>query len=371
MKKRLSFLVISALILLFAFSAYKVLDMRFKEGDVYPRYSSLRHDPMGTSIFFQSLGKMDYTVTTLLEESLLEGLDPGDTILFILSPSFNFSKEAREGIVGFILHGGRVLLTEKDHNSLMDFFDTRIDPNQRDWENDGDENNRGILKAEPGEMFDFLDEKLTIMDLSPLISEWPRTQTVYSIKDKDIVLLLTHGKGDMIICSETYFISNESLIKEPPVRFFTWIMDGRKQVLVDEYHHGISSRKGISFLLEKYHLYWSIAYMILIFILYLWHVLPRFRKPIPRSLSETPRIRSSLDGYTHILTKTVPKDRLLDISLEQWIKSSRNRLFVEKNRPDIDLLKHHTKSKGNERDEDILNLYNEISCMIKDKRKLI
>ena len=324
---------------------------------------------MGASIFFQSLRKMDYTVKTLLEECLPEVPDPEDTILFILSPSFSFSKEAREGIVGFILHGGRVLLTEKEHNSLMDFFDTRIDPNKTDRENDGDENNGDVLKAEPGEMFDFLDEKLTIMDLSPLICEWPRSQTVYTIKDKDIVLLLTHGKGDMIICSETYFISNESLVKGPPVRFFTWIMDGRKQVLVDEYHHGISSRKGISFLLKKYHLYWFIAYLILIFILYLWHVLPRFRKPIPRSSIETPRIRSSLDGYTHILTKTIPRDQLLDISLEQWIKSSRNRLFVERNKSDIDLLKQHTKSKGMERDEDLLNLYNEISCMIKVKRR--
>jgi len=61
----------------------------------------------------------------------------------------------------------------------------------------------------------------------------------------------------------------------------------------------------------------------------------------------------------------------LDISLEQWIKSSRNRLFVERNKSDIDLIKHHTKSKGMERDEDLMNLYNEISCMIKDKRKFI
>ena len=104
--------------------------MRFKKGDVYPEYSSLRHDPMGTSIFFQSLAKMGYQVETVVEMELPEDVNPQETILFYLSPSFIVSKDTKEEIISFILSGGRVFLSDKQNNRLMIFFDTKIDPNE-------------------------------------------------------------------------------------------------------------------------------------------------------------------------------------------------------------------------------------------------
>ena len=361
------------MVLLFAFSAYKIMAMRYRKGDVYSRYSSLRHDPMGTSIFFQSLKKMGYQVETIREAKLPEDVNPQDTILFYISPSLYISKESREGIIGFILEGGRVFISDKHGNRLMNFFDTHIVYNENNSKEDENDNNKqeDDRNAINAGLFDFGNEKLKVFNESTLECKWPKSKPVYKLDGQDIILLLNHGKGDIIISSETYFISNESLVKEPPVRFLTWIMNGRKRVLVDEYHHGISYKKGISFLFKKYNLYWFIGYLILIFLLYLWHVLPYFQTPLPRPQRAKLQVQSSLTGYTQLLTKTIPKNKILSICFEQWIKGSRNRFFIEQNKKEIIYIKEKTELTNMDKDEELISKYNKIYNMIKERKSSV
>src|SRR5690242_6328937 len=42
----------------FVFGIVQLFDLRFDVGDVYPPYSSLRSDPLGTMALFESLGRM-------------------------------------------------------------------------------------------------------------------------------------------------------------------------------------------------------------------------------------------------------------------------------------------------------------------------
>lgn len=372
MRNKVQFIMIGFLVLFFTFSAYKIMSMQYRKGDIYPQYSSLRHDPMGTSIFFQSLKKMGYKVETIMEERLPENVDPQNTILFSLSPSFFISKESREEIISFILRGGRVFVSDKHDNRLMSFFDTHIlsgENNNNKRKNDNNEQ-KDERNAIPEEIFNFANERLKVFNKSTLKSNWPKSKTVYKFKEQDIIILLNHGKGDIIISSETYFISNESLVKEPPVRFLTWIMNGRKRVMVDEFHHGISYKKGISFLLKKYNLYWFIAYLILIFFLYLWHALPYFQNPLPRPSTGNFNTQSSLHGYTQLLTKTIPKNKLLDICIDQWIKGSKNRFLMERNKKAIKHIKDKIELTSMDKDEELISKYNEISNIIKEKGTL-
>ncbi len=379
MKNKLSFIIIGFLALLFAFGAYKIMTIRYRKGDVYSQYSSLRHDPMGTSIFFESLKKMGYQVETIMEEKLPEDVNPQNTILFYLSPSLYISMESRKDAISFILAGGRVFVSDKYDNRLMNSFDTYIFSSETDSnetkndsieienENKKKEGEKNAIAVEP---FDFASERLRVFNKTTLRSKWPKSKAVYKLDEMDIILLLNHGKGDIIISSETYFISNESLVKEPPVGFLTWITDGRKRVLVDEYHHGISYKKGISFLFKKYNLYWFIAYLILIFFLYLWHVLPYFQTPLPRPQRANLQAQSSLLGYTQLLSKTIPKNKLLYICIDQWIKGSKNRFFLERNKKEIFHIKDKTGLTNMGKDEELISKYNEIYNKIKERETL-
>jgi hypothetical protein len=334
---------------------------------------------MGTSILFHSLKRMGYQVETIMEEKLPENVNPQDSIIFYISPSFYISKETREQILSFILGGGRVFVSDKTNNRLIGFFDTKIvynknDNNKQGEDNDEQKDDKSEQEYEentiPEEGSVFTNENLEVINKSALKSSWPKSKAVYKHNEKDIILLLSHGKGDIIISSENYFISNEYLIKEPPVKLLTWIMSGRKNVFVDEFHHGISHKKGISFLLKKYNLYWFIAYLIFIFSLYLWHILPYFQTPLPRPPEENLQARSSLQGYTQLLTKTIQKNDLLDICINQWIKGRKNRFLMERNEKEIEFIKHKTELTKTDNDEGLISKYNEISNMIKEKETI-
>lgn len=379
MRDKLPFITIVLLVLSFIFGSYKIMTMRYKKGDVYPQYSSLRHDPMGTSILFQALNKMGYQVETIMEEKLPEDINPHDSILFYISPSFLISKETRDHIIGFILRGGRVFVSDENSNRLMDFFDTKVVYNENDIGKKADENNEQKNNMDgqeydsniiPLEGVDFWSEDLKVINKSSLKCKWPNTRAAFKHRDQDIILLLRHGKGNIIISSENYFVSNESLIKEPPVTFLTWVLNGRKNVLVDEYHHGISYKKGTSFLLKKYNLYWFIAYLGFVFFLYLWHVLPYFQTPLPRPSKGNLLPLSSLQGYTQLLTKTIQKKKLLDICINQWIKGSKNRFSMENNEKLIERLTQQTELANMDKDEGLISKYNEISNMIKERETL-
>ena len=58
MKRHLSILLLLACAAGFAFGLVQLFRLRFAAGDVYPAYSSLRSDPLGTMAFCESLERM-------------------------------------------------------------------------------------------------------------------------------------------------------------------------------------------------------------------------------------------------------------------------------------------------------------------------
>ena len=48
MRRHLSSLLIALVLLLFVAGLAKLFGLRFEQGDIYPRYSTLRADPYGT-----------------------------------------------------------------------------------------------------------------------------------------------------------------------------------------------------------------------------------------------------------------------------------------------------------------------------------
>ncbi len=56
--------------------------LRFQAGDIYPAYSSLRSDPLGTRAFYESLAKFDH-LNIQRNYQILSSLKPdANTVLF-------------------------------------------------------------------------------------------------------------------------------------------------------------------------------------------------------------------------------------------------------------------------------------------------
>ena len=58
MKGRVSIVAFVVCAVIFAVGLFQLLKLRFEAGDVYPPYSSLRADPLGTMAFYEALERI-------------------------------------------------------------------------------------------------------------------------------------------------------------------------------------------------------------------------------------------------------------------------------------------------------------------------
>ncbi len=103
----------AALLAAFAFGVMQLLQLRFDAGDVYPPYSSLRADPLGTRALLESLGDVrDMSASPLFDP--LPKLGSGrDTALLVLGTPHRameeLSRDDVRDIEAFMRDGGRVV----------------------------------------------------------------------------------------------------------------------------------------------------------------------------------------------------------------------------------------------------------------------
>jgi len=115
MKKYLPLALLLACIAFFSYGIVELFELRFEAGDVYPAYSSLRADPLGTMAFYESLGKMP-GVTVRRDISAENRLpdEPG-TAYFHLAAEHGewgyLSADTLKEIKDFVNGGGRLVIT--------------------------------------------------------------------------------------------------------------------------------------------------------------------------------------------------------------------------------------------------------------------
>ena len=98
----------------FALGLWHLFRLRFETGDVYPPYSSLRADPLGTMAFYESLARLPgISVSRDFTEANRLPPPAGTTYLHLAARSHDWDRlpEAlfRE-IEGFVLRGGRLVV---------------------------------------------------------------------------------------------------------------------------------------------------------------------------------------------------------------------------------------------------------------------
>ena len=108
-------LLLPALLALFGFGVVRLLQLRFETGDIYPPYSSLRADPLGTRAFYESLETLrGVTVRRFLEQwtKLPEGRN---TTLFVFGADTSNMNDSTadeyKKLEQFMYDGGRIVVS--------------------------------------------------------------------------------------------------------------------------------------------------------------------------------------------------------------------------------------------------------------------
>jgi hypothetical protein len=99
----------------FAFGLVRLFELRFDRGDIYPPYSTLRTDPLGASVFYESLNDVPGVTAQRYFEETFKSDDGQAHALFVLGAQPDslkwLSRSEFATMQRFVFNGGRVVVS--------------------------------------------------------------------------------------------------------------------------------------------------------------------------------------------------------------------------------------------------------------------
>ena len=367
------FILFLLLMSLVAFGAglFQIFQLRFEAGDVYPEYSSLRSDPLGTMALCESLEKMpgisvrrDYSA----QNQLPNGHDT--TYLHLAARTYQWSwmdEDTIKEIEGFVTSGGRLAVSffpetikpfrwfdgeeeeedsssKKDSDSKKDKKSSKQPRKKKMSKKTRELLRRMSLKERWGLDFAFLPNRITSgtnyseainetevplpeslqwhggIIFSNLPSSW---RVIYTREGHPVVIERKFGAGTVVMASDSYFLSNEALLKDCHPDLLSWWIGPSKRIVFDEAHFGVVESLGVAGLIRKYHLHGLIAGLILLASLFIWKNSASFI-PVYAEESQPDFVpgKDSAAGFVNLLRRNIAPAEILNLCFAEWKKTS-------------------------------------------------
>lgn len=362
--------------------------LRFSGGDVFPPYSSLRSDPLGVKVLYESLGRLP-GITVLRNFRLRGGLPSGrDVAVFYLG--------ARASILGRMPEGEAKRLEESAASGgrlVVAFFpegggaapppEGVSDPDEDETtpptappgsavrkrgrkEGDGrrDTRNRSHF-VDMGKRWGFrftraplpasrenAVARTVIPDGTPsgvpLEIPWRSAFVFDNIDDawrvvcerdgRPVLIERAWGNGTILLSSDTYFLSNEAMRRHRRSALLARLAGECRTIMFDESHLGVAEDRTVVSLARKYRLHGLLAGVLLLSALYVWMKSTPFLPPRQGGLAQDPEDpaagRDSRAAFANLLRRNIPPEALLEVCFEEWSRS----------------LSHHRTTPGNKLD---------------------
>lgn len=324
-------LVLLGVVLMTGF--YMVLERRFLEGGLYPHYASHRSDPLGTSVFYETLERLgtwevsrnrkpldtrkdlDGETAILLlgypredfldlrvpaDSEMLRAVDAGARLVITLNPDFvpevyqpSVSEEEEEW-----LEERRRIREERLRRSLAgEDEEEEKEKKESEEENleremadlfgarfttrtgftfatlEGFERPEGGWETVPGET---LAPEGVPAELPYWRSQFrfelrdPAWKAVALVGEDPVVIERRWGRGSLVVTTDSYFVSNESLHFGGEPGFLLWLLGDKKKVVFDETVHGTSESGGAMKLIRRHRAHGVFFGLFVFLILWAW-----------------------------------------------------------------------------------------------------
>jgi hypothetical protein len=356
---RFPFLALLALLAAVAFAVglVRLFTFRFETGDVYPAYSSLRTDPLGTRALYDSLAELGRS-TRRNFRSIPELPAQPAALLYLGVPSGSLGRVDRravEAAEGIARAGGRVVLCLRDRAPDADEAEptpgepapapqaqppepppTQPTAPAPPWEKSrstvvlaerwGFRTERVPEKDSPtGLRFAFrsagadaLARRLRWRSTLAFTDLDPAWRTFYTLDGSAVVAERPLGVGTLVLCSDSYPVSNEALWREREPAFLTWLLGTPRTVVFDEAHLGVVETRGVASLARDLGLLGAFPGLAILFLLFAWQRGAAFGGPpvvLPPAREE---VRDATAGLVSLLRRSVPPRELLGACLREW-----------------------------------------------------
>jgi MoxR-like ATPase len=316
MKKSLTLVVVFGLAALLIAGVYEVFRLRFQAGDIYPEYSTLRADPLGAKAAFDTIEELGEHLQVIRQRQdlrLLE-LDSNSTLFFagvtghwldqvLTRTEFDVLDTAiREGTRCVITFSGRdnaiggdIEREEEDEEAFVtpdDVLDREagksaqktdepevekddeegaVDPEEMPILGIGEIKRRWGFEAgyATGENWDleagvaakveiessFLEEIIAIRSPWRFTRLAPAWKPIATVGGRPVIMERAYGEGVLVLCADSWFLSNESLAKRRALGELLWAVGDRSTIVFDETHHGVLESEGVVGMVARYRLH--------------------------------------------------------------------------------------------------------------------
>lgn len=345
-------------LLFFGWGLWQLFTLRFETGDLYPPYSSLRADPLGSKALFDSFESLDGLRVARNYRSLEHVADPQQTTLFWLGESYSRYPEPEWR--NFVRAGGRLVVAwspvQFNEGVTARTNTTGPLPWQQSRYQRGPLLPRGPLSQKPedvefrdrwqldlqfvplpGMAAEFKSAPAQLVANLPLPKEiaWHSTvcftnlnedwQVLYERASHPVVVERRFGAGTVVVSTDAWPVSNEALRRERVPRFLTWLIGGNSRILFDEFHLGVEANPGVASLMRRYRMQGIVGAFLLLALLFVWRSSASFppRGRAVREGPENPEIpgRDSASGFVNLLHRGVPPGELLKVCFDEWKQS--------------------------------------------------
>jgi len=453
-------IALAGLILFFCLLT-RLLLLRYERGDVYPAYSTLRADPLGTRAFYEALESLpQYKVSRGFKSLHREMARQPGTLFYLGLDSddvTSFSKDEVAELDDFVKNGGRVVITfapetpwssGSDDSSKITHKKNAVSPAPSkqaqpkpdstpsppvSTSNPDEDIAKSKTKEERYERDEFRKEKeeeaknnpnqskeeaetkyqLSLPalwgfgwdvarvvqkeeaqddDASPkkaidkpevlaqhtgddsletsvpwksalyfvrIEPEWKR---LYSAKNNPVLIRRSWGKGEIIVATDSYFLSNEGLRNHRRPVLLGQLTGQPGSLLFDETHLGTQEQEGIMFLAEKFRLEGYLYGILAVVLLFLWRNSVPLVPPRPAGghaqLGSAISGKDSRSGLVNLLRRNIAAADILKTSFAEWRRNiTPNRQHLQAKMTEMEAV---LASTTNNRAESIVNSYHQL-----------
>lgn len=229
--------------------------------------SSLREDPYGTSLLFDSYARAGYQVKRSQDEGSLAGQDAMKTTAFFIGGFSSAEWGAGKGRVktgdklrgrleNFLARGGRVVLiapTGKLKSESQQWeVETKWNPKANESKPIWILPNPGLMPPGSERMYLGGDAPWLETDAgwTPLYSHAPDANSPPRV----YMAIRKIGKGELIASSQESFLLNEVIKSRPNPVVLDFLAADRQVIWVDETLHGLHQDEGVLWLVHRYRL---------------------------------------------------------------------------------------------------------------------
>jgi hypothetical protein len=303
--------------------------------------SSLREDPYGTSLLFDSYAGAGYRVKRSQDEDSLSDENAQRTTAFFIGGSPYNDWESEKGkllnggkfggrLEDFLARGGRVVLIQPAWELKSESQGWEV---ANKWKETQQESGPKWISPDLREM-PAGSEMMYLGADAPWLKTDAHWTALYegpteanAKADTSVhvyVAMRRAGKGELIAASQDSFLLNEAIKTRPNPVLLDFLTGGRPVIWVDETLHGLHQDQGVLWLVQRYRLQVALMLFWAVLLALLWSMSGDLvRRPRREQNAQMMRHGESAGvASRHLLQRSIPAEQVVAECWEQYRRRS-------------------------------------------------